>query len=294
MEQVILPVRVMRLMGVKLLIVTNAAGGLNPDFNVGDIMVIQDHFGLPALAGNQPLRGENNDQLGPRFPAMSDAYDQDLQAIVLQAAGELGLTDRVRPNGTYCFVSGPCYETKVECRFLRSIGGDSVGMSTVPEVIAAKHCGMKILGLSLITNKVVIDNSKTAVHASHAEVLAAVNASGLHVEAIVKRIVTKDIIGQFLSTLPAVNYIRKAVTKCEKAVSSSCCPVSTGVNAGCDDKNKAACCPISSAACCPVAKAGCCPVPACCTGNNFCTLLAVGALAAGLFIVLKGSHCCKK
>ena len=84
---------------------------------------------------------------------MSDAYDEKLQSIVLAAASELGLTDRVRPNGTYCFLSGPTYETRAECRFLRSVGGDAVGMSTIPEVIAAKHCGMKILGLSLITNK---------------------------------------------------------------------------------------------------------------------------------------------
>jgi purine-nucleoside phosphorylase len=279
MEQVILPVRVMRLMGVKMLIVTNAAGGLNPDFNVGDIMIIQDHFGLPAIAGNQPLRGENNDELGPRFPAMSDAYDPVLQEIVLEAADALNLNSRVRPNGTYCFVSGPCYETKVECRFLRSIGGDSVGMSTVPEVIAAKHCGMKILGLSLITNKVVVDTTRETVHASHAEVLAAVNASGLHVEAIVKKIITKDVIGKFLAALPAVNYTRKAVT--HKATSAECTKTSSTCNTGCsatssecDDKKK--CCMTSKCG----TEGGCC----------FVTLVGLAALAIGLFVVMKNRH----
>lgn len=206
MDQVVLPVRVMRLMGVKLLIVTNAAGGLNPGFNVGDIMIIQDHFGVPPLSGNQPLRGPNDDSLGPRFPAMSDAYDEVLQDMVLKAAGGLGLTKSVRPNGTYCFVSGPCYETKAECKFLRSVGGDSVGMSTVPEVIAAKHCGMKILGLSLITNKVVFEKTKDTVHASHAEVLEAVQESGKNVEAIVKKVLSKEVIGKYLEALPTVMY----------------------------------------------------------------------------------------
>jgi len=213
MEQVVLPVRVMRLMGVKLLIVTNAAGGLNPNWNVGDIMVIQDHFGLPALSGNHPLRGQNDDQLGPRFPAMSDAYDEELQNMVITAADKLGLDKSTRPNGTYCFVSGPCYETKTECKFLRSVGGDSVGMSTIPEVIAAKHCGMKILGLSLITNIVVTQNTKETVHASHAEVLEAVAKSGLNVEAIVKTIVTKDIMGKYLAGLPTFEYKSKGSAK---------------------------------------------------------------------------------
>lgn len=206
MDQVVLPVRVMRLMGVKLLIVTNAAGGLNPSFNVGDIMIIQDHFGLPPIGGNHPLRGVNDDALGPRFPAMSDAYDEVLQDMVLSASEKLGLKNSVRPNGTYCFVSGPCYETKAECKFLRSVGGDSVGMSTIPEVIAAKHCGMKILGLSLITNKVVFEKTKDTVHASHAEVLEAVQQSGKNVEAIVKNILAKSVIGKYLDDIPMVEY----------------------------------------------------------------------------------------
>mmetsp|Transcript_7719 Transcript_7719/g.7812 ORF Transcript_7719/g.7812 Transcript_7719/m.7812 type:complete len:286 (+) Transcript_7719:99-956(+) len=180
METVVLPVRVMRLLGVKLLIVTNAAGGLNPGFNVGDVIVIQDHFGMPGIAGNTPLRGINDEKLGPRFPAVSDAYPAELQRILVNCGKELGLQDIIREDGCYCFVSGPAYESRAESRFLRSIGGDSVGMSTVPEVIAAKHCGMAVLGLSLVTNKVVMDKSTTSttLHASHAEVLQNVEASG--------------------------------------------------------------------------------------------------------------------
>lgn len=147
MDRVALPVRVMRLLGVKLLVVTNAAGGLNPSYRVGDIAIISDHFGLPCLAGNTPLRGPNDDLLGQRFPAMSDAYHPVLHDIVLSCAVDLNLTDIVRTKATYCYVSGPAYESKAESRFLRIIGGDAVGMSTVPEVIAAKHCGMSVLQL---------------------------------------------------------------------------------------------------------------------------------------------------
>jgi len=205
MEKVVLPVRVMRLLGVKLLIVTNAAGGINPNFNVGDIMIIQDHFGLPCAAGMTPLRGPNDDALGPRFCAMSDAYDERLQEFVLQAAKKLGLTKVIRPEGTYCFLSGPTYETRTEGRFLRLLGVDSVGMSTVPEIITARHCGMKILGLSLITNKVIVEKGESA-HATHEEVLAAVEVSGKHVEAIIKEIAKAEILGAYLAELPPVAY----------------------------------------------------------------------------------------
>lgn len=209
MLKVVLPIRVMRLLGVKLLIVTNAAGGLNSNFSVGDIVVIQDHFGLPCMAGLTPLRGVNDDALGPRFPSMSDAYDKKLQEFVLNAAEKLSIRDRIRPNGTYCFLSGPTYETPTECRFLKLLGGDTVGMSTVPEIIAAKHCGMKILGLSLVTNIVVMDKNSDAVPASHAEVLEAVDASGRYVEAIVTEIAKKEILGDYLQSLPNFTYVPK-------------------------------------------------------------------------------------
>lgn len=204
MNKVVMPVRVMRLMGVKFLIVTNAAGGLNTDYNVGDIMVMQDHLGVACLAGSHPLTGPNNDQLGPRFPAMSDAYDPRIQSMFLSVAKSLKLDYKVRTDGCYCMVSGPCYESRSECVFLKSIGGDAVGMSTVPEVIAAKHCGMKILGLSLITNKVVTNKDESP--ANHAEVLEAGKQSGIHVEAIVRELLNNADMKKFVNALPAVDY----------------------------------------------------------------------------------------
>ena len=156
MNTVALPVRIMRCIGVKLLIVTNAAGGLNPSYNVGDVVNVMDYFALPMLAGKNPLVGPNDDDMGPRFPPVSNAFDPELQELVLKSAKGLGIDQFVRKDGTYCFVSGPMYESKAECRFLRSVGGDSVGMSTVPEIVAAHHSGMKVVCLSLITNKVVI------------------------------------------------------------------------------------------------------------------------------------------
>jgi purine-nucleoside phosphorylase len=200
MHNVVMPVRCMRLLGVKLLMVTNAAGALNPDFNVGDIGILQDHFGLPIVTGNNPLIGVNDDGLGPRFPPLSDTYDTELQNIVLECAKKHNLTKYMRPNCTYCFVSGPAYESRAECKFLRnSIGGDMVGMSTVPEIVAAKHVGMKIIGLSLMTNKVVIEKTESTVHASHEEVLQAVQDAGSRVETIVKELISKDVIGKYLA-----------------------------------------------------------------------------------------------
>ena len=232
MRTVALPVRVMRLIGVKLLVVTNAAGGLNPDYEVGDIAIIQDHFGgvsffvakfmlhsrcvltflflllfyrrsiQPILAGNSPLVGANDDSLGPRFPATSDTYDEVLQDKVLACAKDLKLGKFMRPNATYCFVSGPSYESRAECRFLRSIGGDSVGMSTIPEILAAKHVGMKIVCLSMITNKVVVEKHKDSVHASHEEVLASVKDAGDRMMNLVKAFLHEKVISKYLSELP--------------------------------------------------------------------------------------------
>ena len=208
MSKVVLPVRVMRALGVKLLIVTNAAGGLNPEYNAGDVMVIQDHFGLPCVAGNTPLRGLNDDFLGPRFPAVSDAFDEKLQDFVIECAKKHKIEKLIRKNGTYCFVSGPQYESKAESRFLRdAVKGDAVGMSTIPEVLAAKHCGMKILGLSLITNKVVVSKEQT-VPASHAEVLEASKKSGIYVQNIVKELFSDKNLLDYLGSLPDVRIIK--------------------------------------------------------------------------------------
>jgi len=187
-----LPVRVMRCLGCKLVIITNAAGGLNPSYSVGDVAVIMDHLALPNLCHQNPLVGHNDEELGPRFPPMSNAYDENLQNVVLAAAERLGY-DWVRKNGTYCFVSGPMYESRAESRFLLSAGGDTVGMSTVPEVVAAHHCGLKVLCLSLVTNKVVMPGAGADEGAAnHEEVLDAVNMRGEGIKRLVIELV-KDL-----------------------------------------------------------------------------------------------------
>ncbi|XP_054026115.1 purine nucleoside phosphorylase [Dryobates pubescens] len=163
------PIRVFFLLGVENLIVTNAAGGLNPQFQVGDIMFIRDHISLFGVAGHNPLRGPNDERFGARFPCMSDAYDQELLGLARESAQELGFQSFTR-EGVYCLLPGPCYETIAECRLLQALGADAVGMSTVPEVMVARHCGLRVLGLSLITNKVVLSyNSQEK--ANHEEVL---------------------------------------------------------------------------------------------------------------------------
>jgi purine-nucleoside phosphorylase len=144
------------MLGIQLLVVTNAAGGLNPAFNVGDMMIFEDHIGFPVLCGNNPLVGPNLEQLGPRFPATSTAYPRSIRALAFRTASDLGFISKVH-TGVYCFVSGPQYESRAECRALRQLGGDAVGMSTVPEVVIAAHSGIPVLGVSLITNKVVHD-----------------------------------------------------------------------------------------------------------------------------------------
>jgi len=146
MEQVVRPVRVMAQLGVKTLIVTNAAGGVNESFSPGDLMLIVDHINL---FGTNPLIGPNEEAFGPRFPDMTEAYDKRLRALALQAAEELGI--RLQ-QGVYMGLSGPTYETPAEIRAFRVLGADAVGMSTVPEVIAARHLGLRVLGLSCVTN----------------------------------------------------------------------------------------------------------------------------------------------
>lgn len=188
MQTVALPARVMRCLGVKLMIVTNAAGGLNEKYNVGDIVSVQDYLALPMLAGKNPLIGPNDDELGPRFPPTSNAFDKELQDAVMASATTLGMNDFMRTDGTYCFVSGPMYESRAECKFLRSLGGDCVGMSTVPEIVAAHHSGMKVICLSLITNKVVVHGDE-GPPASHEEVLEAVVTRSVQIQGLVKDIV---------------------------------------------------------------------------------------------------------
>ncbi|MBI1748924.1 MAG: purine-nucleoside phosphorylase [Acidobacteria bacterium] len=146
LSEVTFPVRVMGALGVKTLIVTNAAGGINKKFSSGVLMIIKDHLNL---MGSNPLIGPNVSDFGPRFPDMSDAYEKGLRKIAKQSAKALGLTVAV---GIYAGLSGPSYETPAEIRMLRKLGADAVGMSTVPEVIVAGHMGIRVLGISCITN----------------------------------------------------------------------------------------------------------------------------------------------
>lgn len=171
MDDCVLPVYLARKLGCEIVLVTNAAGGINRDFQIGDIVLVSDHIGIPLLAGKGPLVGPNRDEFGPRFPAMSNAYDEKLRVLAIKCAQKLSMGKFVRSRGTYAFVSGPQYETSAECAFLRSIGADNVGMSTVPEVVAAKHCGLRVLCMSLVTNKVVFPGDVKPKHATHEEVL---------------------------------------------------------------------------------------------------------------------------
>lgn len=149
MWQVTLPVRVGRLMGAETLIVTNAAGGINRTFEVADLMMITDHVNFLGMAGVNPLIGPNLDSFGTRFPEMTTAYDAELRALARRTADEQGVPLR---EGVYFGLSGPAFETPAELRFLRAVGADAVGMSTVNEVLVARHSGMKVLGFSGITN----------------------------------------------------------------------------------------------------------------------------------------------
>lgn len=146
MEEVTFPIRVMKLLGVKTIIVTNAAGAVNTGFKSGDLMLIKDHINV---SGINPLIGKNLDSFGTRFPDMSNAYDKDLRKIVQNIATSLNLNIK---QGIYAMMTGPTYETPAEVRMVRSIGADAVGMSTVPEVIVANHCGLKVIGISCLTN----------------------------------------------------------------------------------------------------------------------------------------------
>jgi purine-nucleoside phosphorylase len=165
--QITLPMRVMRRLGVETVILTNAAGGTNPNYKPGDLMVIKDHLNLPGIAGQNPLRGPNDDNFGPRFPDMSQAYDKELRRLAHETAVKLGF--RLQ-EGVYAFVAGPSYETPAELRFLQIIGADAVGMSTAPSAVVARHAGMRVLGISTITNLALPDPPPDQV-TSHEEVL---------------------------------------------------------------------------------------------------------------------------
>lgn len=162
-----LPIRVMKRLGIETLIVTNAAGAVNPAFEPGDLMLITDHLNILGMAGVSPLRGPNLDEFGPRFPDMSRAYDRELLELARQVAQAQGLGVH---EGVYTCLAGPSFETPADLRFLRLIGSDAVGMSTVPEVTIARHSGMRVLGISGISNKANLDGNTPT---SHEEVLEA-------------------------------------------------------------------------------------------------------------------------
>ena len=156
LQQVTFPVRVLHALGARTLIVSNACGGMHPLWSAGDLMLIADHINL---LGDNPLTGPNDDRLGPRFPDMSNAYDAELRAIARRVALDRGIELR---EGVYVAVSGPNLETRAEYRFLRAIGADVVGMSTVPEVIVAVQAGMRVLGVSIITDMCLPDSLEPA------------------------------------------------------------------------------------------------------------------------------------
>ncbi len=168
-EEVTLPIRVMYSFGIDTVILTNAAGGLNPGFQPGDLMLIEDQINLVGMIGHNPLMGPNDPSLGPRFPDMITVYDRRLRELTIAVAAELGQPLR---RGVYVGLSGPAFETPAEVRFVRLIGGDATGMSTTNEALVARHAGMRVLGLSGISN-VAVDAVDTPRVTSHAEVLEA-------------------------------------------------------------------------------------------------------------------------
>jgi purine-nucleoside phosphorylase len=161
MAQVTLPVRIMQRLGIEMLIVTNAAGAVNPMYEPGDLMLITDHLNLIGMAGLSPLRGPNLDEIGQRFPDMSQAYDRNLGNIAREVAKEDGITLH---EGVYAGLAGPSFETPADLRFLRAAGVDAVGMSTVPEVTAARHGNQRVLGISGISNKANLDGITITTH----------------------------------------------------------------------------------------------------------------------------------
>lgn len=160
-SQIALPARVMVRLGLEMMFVTNAAGGVNPNFSPGDVMLITDNLNLMGMTGANPLMGPNIDELGPRFPDMSQAYDPKLMALARKAASENQIQLH---EGVYCGLSGPSFESPADLRFLKLAGADAVGMSTVPEVIVARHGGLRVLGFSGISNKANLDGSTITTH----------------------------------------------------------------------------------------------------------------------------------
>ena len=183
LDMITLPVRVMKALGAELLVVSNACGGMNPNYRCGDIMVIEDHINL---MGDNPLIGINDDRLGPRFPDMCEPYQQTLVDRALKIARK---EDIVAHKGVFVAVAGPNLETRAEYRFLRTIGADVVGMSTVPEVIVAVHCGLRVVGFSIITDMCLPDALKPA---NVEEIIAVANEAEPRLTTLVKGVLTAE------------------------------------------------------------------------------------------------------
>ena len=167
MDRVTLPIRVMAALGISTIIVTNASGGLNPDYEPGDLMLIRDHLNFPGMAGNNPLRGPNDEAVGPRFPDMTAPYDAPLRSLARRVAADAGINLR---EGVYAYVAGPSFETPAELRFLQIAGGDAVGMSTAQEVVVARHAGIRVLGISTVAN-LALPDPPPGMTLNHEEVL---------------------------------------------------------------------------------------------------------------------------
>ncbi|MGL5682059.1 MAG: purine-nucleoside phosphorylase [Marinifilaceae bacterium] len=182
MSEVTHGIRVMKMLGVDTLLLTNAAGGVNTGYRMGDIMVLNDHINLLP---EHPLRGENMNSFGPRFPGMSDAYDANLRSIAIDEAIKANLPVN---EGVYAALQGPSYETKAEYKWLRIIGADAVGMSTVPEVIVARHCDIRCLGISLITNSTA---TEAEIATTHGEVLSVGEMRKKQLKQLLKRIIAR-------------------------------------------------------------------------------------------------------
>ena len=183
--QATFPVRVARALGAEILIVTNAAGGLNPECRPGDLMLISDHINMMGWGGANPLIGPNDESLGPRFLPMNPAYDPALMDL---ATAEAAAQTRLLRRGVYIMIPGPNFETNAELRALRLLGGDAVGMSTVPEVLVARHGGMRVLGISCITNMAVADWKEPV---QHDEVLNVANEAGPRLVALVRGVLRR-------------------------------------------------------------------------------------------------------
>jgi len=160
-QRVTLPIRVMQRLGFHTVILTNAAGAINPDYAPGDVMLIVDQINFLGMAGISPLRGPNDDTLGPRFPDMSAPFDREWRQLALEVAAQANLKLH---QGVYCGLAGPSFESPADLRFLRAAGADAVGMSTVPETIVARHGGLRVLGFSGISNKANLDGSSITTH----------------------------------------------------------------------------------------------------------------------------------